>query len=176
MQETGRGLGDFCPTNQIFGLLLTITGLTFLNTYVMDAYFQSNNKHLVKLYKISIHSTPEALWSFSECPHQESISRTVDLLGLHAAPGNCMSKMLQGDLCMCVKLLPWCPALWPYGLKPSRLLCPWDSPGKNSGVGCHFLLQQGDLVGSKGFQSLRYQLNEHGAIRSVYIPTSNMGW
>ena len=24
---------------------------------------------------------------------------------------------------------------------PSRLLCPWDSPGKNTGVGCHFLLQ-----------------------------------
>ena len=111
MQETGRGLEDFFPTNQIFGLLLTITGLAFLNTYVMDAYFQSNNKHLVKLYKISIHSTPEALWSFPECPHQDSISRTVDLLGLRAAPGNCLSKMLQGDLCMCVKLLPWCPAL-----------------------------------------------------------------
>ena len=24
---------------------------------------------------------------------------------------------------------------------PRRLLCPWDSPGKNTGVGCHFLLQ-----------------------------------
>ena len=23
----------------------------------------------------------------------------------------------------------------------SKLLCPWDSPGKNTGVGCHFLLQ-----------------------------------
>ena len=30
---------------------------------------------------------------------------------------------------------------WPYGLQPARLLCPWDSPGKNTGVGCHFLLQ-----------------------------------
>ena len=27
------------------------------------------------------------------------------------------------------------------GLKHARLLCPWDSPGKNIGVGCHFLLQ-----------------------------------
>ena len=26
-------------------------------------------------------------------------------------------------------------------MQPSRLLCPWDSPGKNTGVGCHFLLQ-----------------------------------
>ena len=24
---------------------------------------------------------------------------------------------------------------------PSRLPCPWDSPGKNTGVGCHFLFQ-----------------------------------
>ena len=29
----------------------------------------------------------------------------------------------------------------PHGLWPTRLLCPWDSPGKNTGVGCHFLLQ-----------------------------------
>ena len=25
--------------------------------------------------------------------------------------------------------------------QPTRLPCPWDSPGKNTGVGCHFLLQ-----------------------------------
>jgi len=29
----------------------------------------------------------------------------------------------------------------PYGLKPAWVLCPWDSPGKNTGVGCHDLLQ-----------------------------------
>ena len=28
-----------------------------------------------------------------------------------------------------------------YGRQPSRLLCPWDSPGKNTGVGCHAFLQ-----------------------------------
>ena len=32
-------------------------------------------------------------------------------------------------------------SLRPHGLCSSRLLCPWDSPGKNTGVGCHFLLQ-----------------------------------
>ena len=31
--------------------------------------------------------------------------------------------------------------LWPHGLYPSRLLCPWDFPGRNTGVGCHFVLQ-----------------------------------
>ena len=34
-----------------------------------------------------------------------------------------------------IQLLP------PHILEPARLLCPWNSPGKNTGVGCHFLLQ-----------------------------------
>ena len=32
-------------------------------------------------------------------------------------------------------------SVWPHGLQPPRLIRPWDSPGKNTGVGCHFLLQ-----------------------------------
>ena len=34
-----------------------------------------------------------------------------------------------------------CATLWGHRLYPARLLCPWDCPGKNTGVGCHFLLQ-----------------------------------
>ena len=33
-------------------------------------------------------------------------------------------------------------SLRPHGLEPSRLLCPWNFPGKNTGAGCHFLLQR----------------------------------
>ena len=29
----------------------------------------------------------------------------------------------------------------PHRRQPTRLPCPWDFPGKNTGVGCHFLLQ-----------------------------------
>ena len=29
----------------------------------------------------------------------------------------------------------------PHRRQPTRLPCPWDSPGKNTGVGCHFLVQ-----------------------------------
>ena len=32
-------------------------------------------------------------------------------------------------------------SLWPHWLWPTRFLCPWNSPGKNTGVGCRFLLQ-----------------------------------
>ena len=39
----------------------------------------------------------------------------------------------------------WSPSvvsdsLWPHGLQPTRLLRPWDFPGKSTGVGCHCLL------------------------------------
>ena len=32
-------------------------------------------------------------------------------------------------------------SVWPHRRQPTRLLCSWDSSGKNTGVGCHFLLQ-----------------------------------
>ena len=32
-------------------------------------------------------------------------------------------------------------SVWPHRWQPNRLPRPWDSPGKNTGVGCHFLLQ-----------------------------------
>ena len=32
-------------------------------------------------------------------------------------------------------------SVWPHRWQPTRLRRPWDSPGKNTGVGCHFLLQ-----------------------------------
>jgi len=35
----------------------------------------------------------------------------------------------------------WNAAVRPHRRQPTRLPCPWDSPGKNTGVGCHFLLQ-----------------------------------
>ena len=46
-------------------------------------------------------------------------------------------------LCMLKKKMhtQLCPTLQPCELEPARLLCPWDFPGKNTGVGCHFLLQ-----------------------------------
>ena len=42
---------------------------------------------------------------------------------------------------VCAMSLQLCLTLPSYGLQPTRHLCPWDSPGKNVGVGCHALLQ-----------------------------------
>ena len=39
-------------------------------------------------------------------------------------------------VCVCVLVSQLCPALChPMDCRPSRLLCPWNSPGKNTGVG-----------------------------------------
>ena len=43
--------------------------------------------------------------------------------------------------CFHARLLQCCPTLQTGGLYLSILLCCWDFPGKNTGVGCHFLLQ-----------------------------------
>ena len=42
----------------------------------------------------------------------------------------------------------------PHQWQPNRLPHPWDSPGKNTGVGCHFLLQ-----GIFPTQALRYSFS-----------------
>ena len=53
----------------------------------------------------------------------------------------------------------------PHGLQPARLLCPWDSLGKNTAVGCHFLLQETFLTEESNPYLLRLL---HG--RRVFYP------
>ena len=59
-------------------------------------------------------------------------------------------------------------SLWPHGLQPTRLLCPCDFPGKDTGVGCHFLLQgifptQGSNPGLLYCRQILYQLSYKGS-------------
>ena len=54
-------------------------------------------------------------------------------------------------------------------LYPTRLLCPWDSPGKSTGVGCHFLLQgifltQGSNPGLLHCRQMLYLLSHQGSL------------
>ena len=63
------------------------------------------------------------------------IRRTVALLMTVLG----MEKFGETGCCLVAKS---CPALSrPHGLQLLRILCLWDFPGKNTGVGCHFLLQ-----------------------------------
>ena len=64
-----------------------------------------------------------------------------------AVPGILQARTLEwvaisvSNACMHTKSLQLCPTLRPYGQQPTKVLCPRDSPGKNIGVSCHFLLQ-----------------------------------
>ena len=51
--------------------------------------------------------------------------------------------------CVCVLVTQYHPTLCDPWTVLARLLYSWDSPGKNTGVGCHFLLQ-----GMSGFSAL----------------------
>ena len=41
---------------------------------------------------------------------------------------------------MCISHSIVSDSLWPHGPQPAKLLSPWNSPGRNTTVGCHFLL------------------------------------
>jgi len=48
----------------------------------------------------------------------------------------------------------------PHRWQPTRLLCPWDSPGKNTGVGCHFLLQSRRLQNKGAMPLVQFEMQD----------------
>ena len=53
--------------------------------------------------------------------------------------------------------------MWPHRRQPIRLPCPWDSPGKNTGVGCHFFSPMRESEKWKGSRSVvSDSLRPHG--------------
>ena len=75
------------------------------------------------------HASPESTWE------KTNTSRVGN-----KATGLGSSKELEGwdGVRACVVMSD---SLRPHGLQPARLLGPWNVPGKNTGVGCHFFLQ-----------------------------------
>ena len=63
----------------------------------------------------------------------------------------------------------------PHGLQPTRLLRPWDFPGKSTGVGCHCLLQeifptQGLNLGLPRCRQTLYHLSHRGSLHTFANP------
>ena len=69
-------------------------------------------------------------WSSETCQFTNCWSLTWRILSITLLACAAAAKLLQ--LCLIVR---------PHRRQPTRLPCCWDSPGKNTGVGCHFLLQ-----------------------------------
>ena len=60
---------------------------------------------------------------------------------MDSLPEFCRDRQLQRYTYPAAKSLQSCPTLRPHRWQPTKLPRPWDSPGKYTGVGCHFLLQ-----------------------------------
>ena len=66
-------------------------------------------------------------------------------------------------------------SLLPHGPKPTRLLCPWNSPGQNTGVGSRSFLQvifptQGSNPSLLRCGWILYQRSQHGSPRILECP------
>ena len=65
-------------------------------------------------------------------------------------------------------------------MDPTRLLCPWDFPGKNTGVGCHSLLQgifsnQGSNLGLPHCRQSLYLVSDQGSPSPLGEPEVTIG-
>ena len=74
---------------------------------------------------------------------------------------HCLIVLRSKKFCVCSAMSD---SLQPCGLLPTRLLCPWDSPGKNTRVGCHSILQgifptQGSNLGLPHCRQILYYLS-----------------
>ena len=78
--------------------------------------------------------------------------------------------------CVSVKSLQSCRLCDRMDCSPTRLFCPWDSPGKNTGVGCHALIQEIFLTqrlnsGLLRCRQILYHLNQQGSSFILLPPT-----
>ena len=112
-----------------------------------------NSAVATELENVSFHSSPKEgqceRYSNSHTVAFISHASTVMLKILQASLQHCVSSELANvqtgfrkSYCLCCLVTKSClTLLQPAALWPTRLLCPWDFPGKNTGVGCHFLFQ-----------------------------------
>ena len=100
--------------------LITRISLPFSQMFHKIQYFPSIFQSRQPLY-VALSSTTQS--ELQGWPRSLEIMTCICNSGVHA------------------KLPQSCPTLRPHGLQPTRLLCPWDFPGKNTGVGCHACLK-----------------------------------
>ena len=81
-------------------------------------------------------------------------------------------------LCLYVSHSVLSNSLQSHGLQPVRLLSPWDSSGKNTRMGCHFVLQgifpiQGSNPRLPHCRQILYNLSHQGSPNLLYLPLFN---
>ena len=96
--------------------------------------FQTSNRTLNQMWALLRMGTMELLWLQPFHLMKPSLQVQRDG-GQGYFQGAVRSRCPESGVCVVSN------SLQPRGLQPTGLLCPWDFPGKNTGVGCHFLLQ-----------------------------------
>ena len=98
-----------------------------------------------------LHSICQQIWK-----NQQWLETALEKVSFHSNPKESISHSTVPN------------SLQPNGLEPTRLLCPWNSPGKNTGVGCPVLLQgifltQGLNPGLLHCGQILYHLSHQGS-------------
>ena len=97
----------------------------------------SRGQHCASWFSAIFHTQEVYCLSLCLLLRQEAITGKVK----HTSEWKWLSHHLHMALNLEFMCAQSCPTLWPYGLQPTRLLCLWNFPGKNTGVGFHYLLQ-----------------------------------
>ena len=130
--------------------LLDTNALTSLRIFHSGTLeISSKSFHFILTVKYNfylIHSkNPNMVWWLSPCQFPHILFPCGSRLGLVLVLVLVFSCSVVSD------------SLRPHGLQPARLLCPSDSPGKNTGVGCHFLLHQARVSHNRDLSGIWHQ-------------------
>ena len=147
-----------CEVSELFvGLCCRILGLWFLYGFIFQDF-----RSLIRLWVYKSHMS--SLISLWVCVSQDIMSRLIyactSLFSWILALSNIHVSVPSESVSH------WVIHVW---LCNPRFLCPWDSLGKNTGVGCHFLLQgifltQGLNLGLMHCRQILYHLSHLGSL------------
>ena len=121
----GFYLNMICPSNYLAGaspLPLDMAYLFMVGSNILLSKVVQQQAVILEFLQEKMSTRPSTLPS---C-HSWCIFRKFYFVSKHACILSCFN---------CVD------SVRPHGLKPTKLLCPWNSPGKNTGVVSHFLFQ-----------------------------------
>ena len=112
-----------------FRMLFTVSSSDLSDTHMQAAEVTSARKRNALL----ANQSPQEHCLLAWCSSQEDAEEVGDMWSVPR-------ELIIREVCVCAQSVV-SDSLLLYGLQPARLLCPWDSPGKNPRVGCHAFLQ-----------------------------------
>ena len=137
--------------------------LTTLNTLCIYTIIE-------QLHKFLAESGSQVSYCCSTSIHKYSYKKEVKMIHVVVDQRGCgfMFSLIQAQMNTEILENKCIYSVSPMDLQPARFLCPQNSPGKNTGVGCHFLLQgifpsQGSNLGLPDCPQILYCLNHQGS-------------